>query len=123
MTTKLKGARQPTLSLCEWELAIAAYAYEIAAHPIMSDSTFDTLAKMVLVSNIPEFDASTGQWVYNLDLELLGIVYHNCRTQYPQQQDVSGATIAGALERLGVPYTCCTSPLGCWRDYSAYVLQ
>lgn len=123
MTTKLKSRGQPALSLCEWELAIAAYAYEIVDRPIMSDQTFDALAKLVLVSNIPEFSADTGQWVHNLDLDLLSVVYHGCCNEHPKTQEISGATIQGVLAKLGIPHYCCASPTGCWRDYSGYVQQ
>lgn len=120
---KLKSAGMPVMSLCEWELVVAAYAYEIMHRPIMSDSTFDFLAREVLVPNIPDFSPDTGQWVYGLDLDVIALVYNECRAQWPQHDDIAGTTIAGALERYTIPYTCCTSPLGCWRDYSAFVVQ
>lgn len=123
MTTKLKSRGQPKLSLCEWELAIAAYAYEIVNKPIMSDRTFDTLAGLLLFSHIPNFSPDTGQWVYDLDMDLLSVVYHGCRGVYSKTEEVSGATIQGVLSKMGIPHFCCTSPQGCWRDYSDYVQQ
>jgi hypothetical protein len=56
-------------------LALAAYAYEFHADPIMSDANFDLLSNTVDVSvetGVPdldwffmeEFDPSTGQWIH-----------------------------------------------------------
>lgn len=57
-----------TLTLAEWFLVLAAYAYEVEDDPICSDYIFDNNAKhLPLPSNIPNFSPDTGQWIHGIE--------------------------------------------------------
>lgn len=50
----------------EWEIILAAYAYEVEHKPLMDDQTFDLLCSHTKGENIPDFDAATGMWVHDV---------------------------------------------------------
>ena len=73
---------------------LAAYAYEIAAAPIMSDAEFDALAQSIDVFEstgrndldawfIVNFDPDTGQWVHSFpELDKLAACYERVKHHY-----------------------------------------
>lgn len=53
----------------EWQIVLNTYLYEVEDVAIMSDSCFDSLCEQVARQksvNIPGFDRSTGQFIYDL---------------------------------------------------------
>lgn len=62
----------------EWDVMIAAYAYEVLDEPTLPDSTYDGFCKLLneLGTSIPGFDASTGQWIHELikDKDILSVL-------------------------------------------------
>lgn len=57
------------LNTIEWQVVLDAYLYEIEESPISSDQFYDTCCKLIdrqKVINIPDFDSSTGIWIYSL---------------------------------------------------------
>jgi len=91
----------------DWQVAIAAYAYEVLDDPIMTDFSYDyhcrELAKMG--ASIPGFDDATGIWVQEMDLDLLDKVFHKARSYYPDHADVHLHQIKKALAELKIEYT------------------
>jgi len=54
-------------SSTEWQVIIAAYAYEVLDDPIMSDSTYDFLCTFIVdTATIKDFNPSTGMWIKDL---------------------------------------------------------
>lgn len=92
---------------CEWDLVIAAYAYEILDDPTMSDFTYDLLCKNLQNTNIPKFDADTGIWINELDLDLVKRVYDKAHSYYPNFKEIHQHQIVKALKALDIPFTCC----------------
>jgi len=95
------------LSACEWEIVVAAYAYELLDSSTMSDYTYDLLCKRRRPSNIPNFDADTGMWIKTLDLDLVKSVYDKAQSYYPKESEIHQHQIVKALTYLNIEFTCC----------------
>ncbi len=101
---------------CEWEIIVAAFAYEILDRPTMSDFTYDMFCeKLASKTTIPGFDASSGMWIYELNLDLVELVYEKARSLYPKMDEIHHHQIVKALRELGVNYTCCNQNV-CMED-------
>lgn len=108
----------PVLTICEWELAIAAWAYEMTGRVTMSDNSYDALCKSLADrgSNIPGFADMTGQWVHNMDMDLLEKICNYAWAGNRGQDDLHMPAVKDALDKYGVEYKCCLSNFNCWDD-------
>lgn len=99
------------MTVCEWLIVIAAYAYEILDRPIMSDMEYDlrTRALDKWMTDIPGFSPATGYWVRDLDLDLIDRVYQKAASYYPAKKDLHSPQIQHALNELEIQFTCCNS--------------
>lgn len=107
-----------TLTICEWEVAIAAYAYEFHDKPTMTDNTYDRLCAGIEArgSGIPGFSAMTGQWVHNMDTELLGRLWRAALSVNDGKQDLHMPAVKWALQQNGQAFRCCHGDYTCWDD-------
>lgn len=107
-----------THTLCEWQLAIAAYAYETTDRPTLSDNSYDRMAQLIgeRGSTLPGFTDITGQWVHNMDAHLLGKLLTYALSINDGKEDLHGPAVKAALDKHGVAYTCCHSDFNCWDD-------
>jgi hypothetical protein len=103
------------LTLCEWELALAAWAYEMTDRPTMSDNTYDFLSKLLAArgSNLPGFSDMTGQWVHNMDMDLLEKVCRYAWSNNKGNDDLHQPAVKAALDKYEQQYKCCLS-FNCW---------
>lgn len=92
------------LTLLEWEIAVAAYAYEVLDEPIMSDFTYDLFCRLRGCSGIPGYDKDTGQWVHGLDLTQLSSVHSKAHSYYPKHKDIHLHQIHLALIELNIAF-------------------
>jgi len=103
------------LTLCDWRLALAAYSYEIGK-PIMSDDTYDRLAKMAgeRDTELPGFSDITGQWVNRMDKGQLDVILKTALSYNRGYSDLHHIAIADALKGLGVQFCCCRADIVCY---------
>lgn len=106
----------PVLTICEWEVALAAWAYETTGRVTMSDNSYDALCKGVgdRGSSIPGFSDMTGQWVHNLDMEVLEKVCNYAWSGNRGYDDLHLPAIKDALDSFGIKYKCCFDSYNCW---------
>lgn len=109
------------LTLCDWHLIIAAYAYEQGQKPIMSDWTFDRFSRAAEVrgTDIPGFAPCTGYWVNDMDQDLLEQIYQGAMdangSKYSELQDIHHPALKVALDDSMVQTRCCKEGFNCWR--------
>jgi len=105
------------LTLCDWQLAIAAHVYEVGGKPTMTDACFDRLAMMAEFrnTNLPEFSPYTGQWVGYMNRGLLQMLYVTAMEHNMGKDDLHGPAIRLALDEHGVEYTCCNE-VACYEN-------
>lgn len=103
------------LTVCDWELVLAAYSYENGLKLSMSDSSYDILSREAATrgTTIPGFGSDTGMWVHNFDQELLKKLYELSLWMNGGNSDLHGPAVKAALDSLRIPYSCCKSP-ECW---------
>jgi hypothetical protein len=110
----------PVLTICEWELAIAAWAYEMTGRVTMSDNTYDALAKSLgeRGSNIPGFADMTGQWVHNLDMDMLEKLCKYAWSINRGYDDLHQPAVKESLDKYSQKYKCCIKSFNCWEQYN-----
>ncbi len=98
------------LTLCDWRLALAAWAYENNLKPIMSDSEYDRLSEDAIVrdTELPGFLPYTGQWVKGMDHRFLQRLHLKAQRYNEGRTDLHHPSIRQALIDLGISYYCCT---------------
>ena len=103
------------LTLCDWELAIAAHVYERGGSPTMTDQCYDRMSRSAKErgTNLPGFEDYTGSWIDSMDRDLLDKLYDWAMALNRGWSDLHGPAIKAALDKYGVEYTCCTG-LPCW---------
>lgn len=106
------------LTLCDWQLALAAFAYERGSQPTMTDSTYDLKALWAAErgTQLPGFGAETGQWVHQMDQELLGKLLAYALSVNDGKEDLHGPAIRSALDHYQVEYGCCHEGYICWGE-------
>ena len=97
------------LTMCEWMCALAAYAYEVRDAPVMTDARYDGLAHVIGLGStqLPGFADHTGQWVLNMDQELLGSLLdytHSVDMDY--DDDLIRENVKEALDFYGLEWYC-----------------
>ncbi len=103
------------LTLCDWQLAIAAHVYESGGRPIMTDQGYDRMSKAAAErrTRLPGFLDYTGTWVDGMDREQLAALYEAAMAENRGCADLHPPAIQHALDALGCRYTCCNEG-PCW---------
>jgi len=103
------------LTLCDWQLAIAALAYE-HGQPSMSDDTYDRLAQLAgqRGTELPGFSDITGQWVHRMDVQELYKIWQTALSYNEGKDDLHAPAIIDALREHGVEFGCCQAGGQCW---------
>lgn len=79
-------------NVAELQVIVAALFYELRDDPVLTDATFDILAKSVehsMINKVPGYTACTGQWAldiindhgteWNITLAVCDALMGNCR--------------------------------------------
>lgn len=105
------------LTVCDWQLILAAYAYEYSGMVTMTDASYERMSAEAKArdSKIPGFLDYTGSWVGALDLVLINKVLLAALRRNMGKDDLHGPAIQAALDELGIEYTCCLS-YNCWES-------
>lgn len=107
-------------TLCDWQLALAAHAYESGQTPIMTDDSYERFSALARERDtaLPGFQDYTGQWVGELDREMLQLVLEQALDYNQDKDDLHGPAIRAALDDFELPYTCCNRSKGytCYGD-------
>ena len=106
------------LTLCDWEMALAAYAYEVHDESIMTDYSYDILGRYALArhTELPGFGSDTGQWVYGMDQALMELLWDVAQHNRDAKGYVHMPAIEAALHQYGVALTCCHGDYNCWDE-------
>ncbi len=98
------------LTLCDWRLALAAWAYENDHKPVMSDMEYDRLSEDAIVrdTKLPDFLPYTGQWIKGMKHKQLQKLYFQAMKYNAGRDDLHHPAIRRALVDLYISYTCCT---------------
>lgn len=111
-----------SLTVCDWELVLAAYAYEVQDRPTMTDNSYDRLCACAAErsTSIPGFVTYTGQWIIPLadDIghDILDLILEQARKDWPRQDDIHAPAIQAALDTAGIQYGCCCDGYKCWSE-------
>lgn len=96
-------------TLCEWEVALGAWSYEMTGRATMTDATYDRMCQSIGArgSSLPGFSDMTGQWVHNMDMDILKNVCEYAWSINDGKDDLHAPAIKAALDHYGQKYRCC----------------
>ena len=110
------------LTLCDWQLILAAYAYEYMDTEIMSDASYDRMGADAAAqdTDIPGFLDYTGSWVGTIEDELympagtLREVVTYALSLNRGYDDLHAPAIRASLTHHGIEFGCCCEGYNCW---------